>query len=106
LSGAGAPQFPHFLLMYSLVNKNGGGIKTAVLLFPAGVIRQVIFFQFLFSRRRLRLFSLGFSRHGHHYYKPTGSLSTIRAQKTGLLFHHPGKSSHGRKQGILKPAGP
>jgi hypothetical protein len=44
LSGAGAPQFPHFLLMYSLVNKNGGDIKTAVLLFPAGVIRQVIFF--------------------------------------------------------------
>ena len=31
LSGAGAPQFPHFFVMYSLVDKNGSGIKTAVL---------------------------------------------------------------------------
>jgi hypothetical protein len=30
LSGAGAPQFPHFFVMCFLVNNYGSGIKTAV----------------------------------------------------------------------------
>ena len=77
----GRRSFRIFCSCNSLVNKNGGDIKTAVPLLPACCDSPGFFFHFSFPAGGCGRFHQGFPWDRPHYYKPTGSLFTIRAQK-------------------------